>query len=327
MKIYAYEVREDEQEYLEKIAKKLKVEIMYTTDTLNMETIDNASAYDGITTLGQSKISDQVLDELKKRNILYCATRTIGYNHIDINHAKEIGIKVCNANYDPNGVADYTVMLILMSIRRYKQALWRGQVNDYSLIGLQGKEMRNLTIGIIGTGRIGNAVIKNLTGFGCRILAYDAFQNDKTKEYAQYVGLDILYKESDVISIHTPLLDSTYHMINTDTLGKMKDGVVLINCARGELMDNKALIYGIESKKIGALALDVVEREEGIYHHDRRVDIIKNQEMAYLRQFPNVIMTQHMAFYTDAAVKSMVECAVIGLNDLFVKGTCNTEIK
>lgn len=138
--------------------------------------------------------------------------------------------------------------------------------------------------------------------------------------------METLYKESDVISLHVPLTDESYHMINKETIDKMKDGVILINAARGELMDIQALIKGIEDQKIGALGLDVIENENGIYHMDRKSDIIQNRDMAYLRQFPNVVLTQHMAFYTDSATESMGRCGVEGLVEFKKKGTYRCEI-
>lgn len=146
------------------------------------------------------------------------------------------------------------------------------------------------------------------------------------KKYAEYTELDTIISSCDVISIHTPLLESTYHLINQEKIERMKEGVVLINCARGELMDIDALIKGIESRKISALALDVIEGEDGIYHEDKRSDIISNQKIAYLRQFPNVTMTQHMAFYTNTAVASMVKCAVEAVSDSVKRGACVTSI-
>lgn len=187
--------------------------------------------------------------------------------------------------------------------------------------------MKDMTVGIMGTGRIGYAVMKNLSGFGCRLLAYDLHENEKVKELARYVDLDTFYRECDIISLHMPLLDSTYHLVNKESIGRMKDGVIIINCARGELADMDSMIKGIERGKIGALGLDVVEGEEGITHVDHRTDILSNRHMAYLRQFRNVVMTQHMAFYTDAAVESMVRCGVEGLVTMKETGTCPTELK
>jgi lactate dehydrogenase-like 2-hydroxyacid dehydrogenase len=326
MRIYAFEVREDERLDFNKLVDTFHIDISYTSEILSLENIDLINGYDGITILGQGEIDKDILDGLNTRGIKYISTRTIGYNHIDVVYAKKIGIKICNANYEPSAVADFTLMLILMSLRKYKMALWRGQVNDYSLEGLQGREIKDLTIGIMGTGRIGYTLLKYLSSFGCRLLAYDVYENEQTKEIATYVDLDTLYRECDLISLHMPLLESTRYIIDYESISKMKDGVVLINCARGELMNTDALIDNIENKKIGALAIDCLEKEQGIYHFDRRNDIFSNREMAYLRQFPNVIMTQHMAFYTDAAVSSMVRCGVEGLYKMFTSGTFETEI-
>lgn len=325
MKITAYEIRQDEKPVFMKLAKELDLEITYLEEALSEQTVHLAAGSEGVIILG-ADVNAHVLQQLKALNINYIATRTVGYDHIDLVTAKELNIRISNASYGPDGVADFTIMLILMSLRKYKQAMFRANVNDYSLKGLQGKEMKDLTIGIIGTGRIGAKVIENLSGFGCRILAYDTFQNPRLHESSTYVTLEELYQQADVISLHIPLFESTAQLINKDSLNKMKDGVILINCSRGELMNIPDLIEAIEHEKIGALGLDVFENESGIYHVDRRTEIIKNRDMAYIRQFPNVIMTQHMAFYTDAAVQDMVSC---GLNSLvsFVKtGKAENEV-
>lgn len=326
MIIAAYEVRGDEKADFKYWEEKLGLTIRYYTESLSMENLSTAEGCDGVTILGHSYMNKELLNGLKGIGVTSVATRTIGYNHIDLEYAREIGMRVSNSHYAPNGVAEYTIMLILMSLRHYKQALFRGNVNDYSLKGLQGRELRNLTVGIVGTGKIGFKVIENLQGFGCKILAYDTFKRTDMEGMAEYVDLDTLYRNSDVISLHTPLLDSTYHMINKDSLAKMKDGVVLINCARGELMQMTDIIDGIEAEKIGALGLDVFEKEDGIYHEDRRTDILSNRDMAYLRQFPNVTMTQHMAFYTDAAVESMVEGALLSLDSFYRTGKSEYEL-
>lgn len=181
MKIAAYEVRRDEQKDFAFIAEKLGVELTETEDNLTLENIDTVNGAEGVTTLGRTRFDRALLTAVQKRGVKYISTRTIGADHIDLTAAKELGLKVCNSNYAPNGVADYTVMLILLSLRKYKPALWRAQVNDYSLAGLQGRELRNLTVGILGTGKIGAAVIKNLSGFGCRILASDIRENPSLK--------------------------------------------------------------------------------------------------------------------------------------------------
>lgn len=310
MKIAAFEVREDENEIFQRCQNQYKCDIHCSSDILTPEIAKTLRGYDAVTTLGRSNIDATLLDTLLSVGISAYATRTVGMNHIDVAYAKQIGIQVVNVNYPPNGVADYTIMLMLMAIRHFKQAMWRTHVNDYSLRGLLGREINQMTVGVAGTGNIGSQVIKNLSGFGCRILAYDKNVNQSIKDLVEYVSFDELLKESDIITFHIPLLEDTYHIIDKVAIQKMKDQVVLINCARGELMDPDALIHGIENQKIGALGLDVFEGEVGIYHEDKRSDIICNPKMAYLRQFPNVIMTQHMAFYTDVAVENMVEGAI-----------------
>ncbi len=326
MKIYAFEVRDDEKEHFEALREQHSLDLELNSDGLTTDKIEKLEEGSGISILGLLQYGKEELDLLKKKNINYISTRTIGFNHIDTAYAKKIGIHVCNASYAPNGVADYTVMMILLCLRNYKQALWRANVNDYSLNGLIGKDVKDLTIGIIGTGKIGAAVIKNLSGFGCRILASDKYVNENIVQYAEYVSFDELLENSDVISLHMPLLPETYHIINESTIARMKKGVILINCARGSLMDIESLISNIESEQIGALGLDCIETEENIVHKDRRTEIFSNREMAYLRQFKNVIHTQHMAFYTVSAVKSMVTCGINGLLDMAAGNCCETQI-
>ena len=326
MKICVYNLRSDEVNCLERLVGQLGIEVVKTQEEPTVDNQHLVQGCQGVCVLGQTQIGQELLDCWSKLGVKYLSTRTIGFNHIDVAYANSLGIRVCNAAYAPNGVADFTVMLMLMCLRKSKSALMRQQVQDYSLVGLQGREMHNLTVGVMGTGRIGQAVMQNLTGFGCKILAYDVFENDWTKEHAQYVSLDELLAQSDIITMHMPLLPSTQHMICEESIAKMKDGVILINAARGELADVDALIQGLESGKIGALGLDTVEGESGIIHLDHRNDILPNQKIAYLRQFPNVVMTQHMAFYTEEAVYSMVRCGLEGIVDMDANQKGATEL-
>lgn len=324
MKLFAYEVRPDETAAFDRIEKELGIEIGRTKDVLCAETLHLAAGCQGVTILGHSNMNRQLLALLKNSGICALSTRTVGCNHIDLNAAKDLGIRICNTSYGAECVADYTVMLLLICLRNYKPALWRMQVNDYSLSGLQGRQVGSLTVGIVGTGRIGQQVMQNLSGFGCKFLCYDPFPNPNVK--AEYVTLDEIWEKCDVITFHTPLTQDSFHMVNRQTIAKMKPGVVLINTARGELMDVEALIDGIESEKIGKLAMDVFDEEEGIYHENLRDRIIKNRSMAYLRQFPNVIMTPHIAFYTAEAVDSMVEGGVRGIYDILATGNAKTQV-
>lgn len=326
MKIFVYEARRDELLTFQKLKDTLNIEIDTTREIPTKANASLAAGYDGISVLGQGCIDAPLLDLYYGCGVRYISTRTIGYNHIDVAYAKKIGIQVCNARYAPDGVADFTIMMILMCLRQYKQALWRGQVNDFSLEGLQGRELRNLTIGVMGTGRIGARVIRDLSGFGCKILAYDCHQNPSVASLCTYVPLEELYARADIITLHLPLLDSTRNIINMESIAKMKKGVILINCARGGLADMEALISGIESEHIGALGIDTAEGEEKIIHQDHKIDILSDRNWFYLHQFRNVIMTQHMAFYTDAAVESMAVCGIKGICDMAARGTCETAL-
>lgn len=326
MKIYAYAVREDEVPFIKKIEADYDVEVIIDHNQPSIDQVSNLKGCSGVTILGQTEINKELLDLWNEQGIKYISTRTIGSNHIDVNYAKKLGMSVCHASYPPEGVAEFSLMLMLLCLRNFKPSLWRSQVNDYSLNGLQGRELHSLTVGVMGTGRIGKTLIRMLHGFGCKILAYDVYQSDEVKEMAEYVDLDRLYKESDIISLHLPLLDNTYHIINDYSINKMKSGMIIINCARGELCDSQALIRGIESGKLGGLGLDVIEGEEGIIHVNHRDSILSNRDMAYLHQFPNVILTQHFAFYTDIAVESMAECGIIGILEMAKKGSYPTQL-
>ncbi len=326
MKIAVFEKRPYEETIITEFAKQNNIEIVTTDEILDNKTLHLCEGADAISTLGFSKLTKKYIDKVKEKGVRFLSTRTIGYNHYDVKYAKEQGLKVCNVSYSPNGVADFTVMLMLLAIRKYKPAMWRQNVNDYTLNGLMGRELRNMTIGVLGTGRIGATVIKNLSGFGCKIIAYDNYKNEYIKDYAEYVELEEIFKESDIITIHIPLTETNKNIINKQTIELMKQGVIIVNTARGELMNISDLIEGIEREKIGALALDVFDKEEAIYHHNRSTDIIQNRDMAYLRQFPNVILTQHMAFFTDSAVEEMISNSLNNLLDFYKTGTCKNEL-
>ncbi|MDD6154907.1 MAG: NAD(P)-dependent oxidoreductase [Eubacteriales bacterium] len=326
MKIYIFSARGDEMDAIDNVREKLGVDIETSANPIDFEDLSAIEPGSMVSVLGMQRFGEAEFKALADRGIHYLSTRTIGYDHMDLGAARKYGVHVCNARYAPDGVADYTIMMILLCLRAYKQALWRMQINDFSLDGLIGKEIRDLTIGIVGTGRIGARVVKDLSGFGCRILVSSRHENPELKGLAEYVPLDRLYKECDVISFHLALTPETEHMINKDSLAKMKKGVILINCARGELMDMESLIEGIESEQIGALGLDTVENEAGVVHRDLKTAIFEDRELAYLRQFKNVVYTQHMAFYTEEAVESMVISSVEGLISMAKTGAGPTQL-
>ena len=316
MNIAVFEVSSDERAEFDRLSRTLDVNLRLVEGNLSMDTLVRAEGCEAVSTLGRSRLDRELLGALKAMGIGFVSTRTIGVDHIDLAAAKELGLRVSHAAYPPDAVADFTLMLILMVLRRYKPAMWRQQVNDYSLYGLMGRSLRRQTVGVVGTGSIGAAVIRALAGFGCRILAYNLVECEDLRPWATFVDLETIYRECDIITFHVPATAETRRMVNRESLSRMKDGVILINTARGELMDIDAVTEGIETEKIGSLAMDVFENEQGIYHADRKTDILRNKDMVYLRQFPNVVLTQHMAFYTEESIISMVDCGIESLLDM-----------
>lgn len=311
MRIAAFEVKDYELKDFER-ATGYGLEVDLYPDNMSAQNVEWVKGCEGITTLGFSDLSEPMIKKLAEFGVKFLATRTVGFNHIDLEACKKYGIRTSNAYYEPYNVADFAVMLMLMLLRKAKISVCRALVNDFSLDGMCGREMRNLTIGVIGAGKIGRAVIGNLQGFGCRVLAYDPYAKDHV-DGATFVDLDTLYKESDIISLHVPLTPSNRHMIDAKAIAKMKDGVLIINTARGGLIDTDALIEALENEKIGGAGLDTIEQEEGIAHIDLRARIVNKRDVFYLKQFPNVIFTSHYAFFTEEATSAMVDCGLKSL--------------
>lgn len=319
MRIFVYSMREyDELIFFEKFCSQYGVEFGYTTQTPCLENTELAKGYDVIDII-TTVMDKPIIDKFHEIGIRCISSRTIGYDHIDVEYAHSLGMGITNVTYNPASVADYTIMLMLMGCRKVQHIMQRAAVQDYTLKGKIGREISQCTVGIIGTGRIGSAVVKHLTGFGCKMLAYDIYENEEVKKSAGYVSLDRLLSESDIITLHAPATQDNYHMIGSEAIQKMKDGVIIINCARGALIDTDALIDGIESGKIGFAGLDVVEHESGLYYFNRMGEPLNNPRLAILRSYSNVIVTPHTAFYTDEAVSNMAENSIIGAMQ-FMKG-------
>ena len=310
MKIAVYNYRMfDEDKLFKKFAKQYGVEILPILESPSLENagrINGCQAVSCITT----PINETLLQEWSRIGIKHVSTRTIGFDHIDLEAAKKVGIGVSNVSYSTGSVADYTVMLILMALRKMKTIIRRADGWDYSLKGSLGKEMKDLTVGVVGTGKIGTHVIHNLSGFGCKLLAYDPYEKEELKEVVRYLPWEELIRKADVITFHVPAMKENFHLINAKSLAQMKDGVVLINTARGNIIDTKAMIEALENGKIGAAAIDVIENETGLYYGDHKAEVVKNRELAILRDMPNVLVTPHMAFYTIDAVSDMVEHSI-----------------
>ena len=312
MRMFVFSMRTfDELPCFEKYCPQYGIEYDYTTETPCMDNLELAKGYDVVNVI--TTVFDQtMLKKLHDMGVKCIATRTIGYDHIDVDYAKSLGMGVIHISYSPNSVADYAIMMMLMGLRRMPHIMERANIQDYTLKGKIGRELPDCTVGIIGTGRIGRTVIRHLSGFGCKMLAYDLYENEEVKQYAEYTDLDTLLKNSDVITLHAPATDDNYHMIDASAIEKMKQDVVIINCARGALIDTDALIDGIESGKVGFAGLDVVEHESGLYYFNRMGEPLHNPKLAILRSYSNVLVSPHTAFYTEEAVANMAENSIIG---------------
>ncbi len=327
MKILAYGVRPDEMQGFREFSKKYGHEVTTVSESFSPESAYLAKGYEGISILGNCRANREALEVLSSLGVKYMASRSAGINNIDLEACKEFGIKATNVPaYSPNSVSEFTVGLALVMTRKINQAIKRVQIQNFSLNGLIGIELRNLTIGVIGTGRIGFNVIKGFSGFGGEIIAYDIYQNKEVENYAEYKTLDKVLAESDIITLHCPLTDENYHMIDNEAIDKMKKGVIIINAARGALIDTEALIKGLKSEKIGGVAIDTYENEVGLFHNDHTNNILQDDTLARLMQFPNVVITPHCAFYTDNAVSNMVEIALSNLRDFELTGKAKNEI-
>lgn len=322
MKIAFFSLRKfDELELCEKYGKQYNIDFTWTNEYPCESNLNIAKDCDAVSIV-PCCFNNKYIDIVNSMGVKYILCRSIGYDHLPVEYLKSKNMKFSTVTYPPECVANYAIMLILMSTRKMNQIMIRSYAQDYSLRGKMGKDISNCTIGVIGTGNIGSTVIKHLSGFGCKILAYNLFEVEELKKYATYTDLDTLYKESDIITLHVASNTDTYHMINENTINKMKNGVIIINTARGTLIDSKALINNIQSGKISAAALDVIEDENGLYYHNRTSEVIDNYEFSMLRSFPNVILTPHTAFYTDTTVQNMIEKTFQSLN-FFMNNTKN----
>lgn len=255
----------------------------------------------------KTEITRSTLLALSQAGVTYISTRSVGYNHIDMTYAESLGVSVGNVAYSPDSVADYTLMLMLMAVRHAKATIRRADVHDYRLGDVRGKELRDLTVGVIGTGRIGAAVTDRLQGFGCRMLAYDKWSTTS----AEYVPLGELLALSDIVTLHTPLTAETHHLLDRRRISQMKDGAVVINTGRGSLLDTEVLVPALESGRLGGAALDVLEGEEGIFYADCRDKPIDSTALLRLHEMPNVIISPHTAYYTDHALSDTVENSIL----------------
>ena len=276
----------------------------FLTQKLDLISVQGAAGADAICVFVNDQLDAPVMYALKDLGVRYIALRCAGYNNVDLATAKQLGIKVVRVPaYSPQAVAEHSVGLMLCLSRKYHKAYNRTRDNNFDLNGLLGFNLFGKTVGVIGTGRIGTAAVQILRGFGCRVLCVDPVQNPQVIAMgALYVHSDQLYQEADIISLYCPLTPDSLHLINAQSLEKMKDGVMLINTSRGALVDTKAVIKALKSAKIGYLGLDVYEQEADLFFKDLSDQIIADEVFQRLLTFPNVLITGHQAFFTAEAM-------------------------
>jgi D-lactate dehydrogenase len=301
--------------------------LVFVESLLNERTASLADGFPAVSLFVNDDASAPVLERLAHSGVRLITLRSTGFNNVDLDAAARCGLTVMRvANYSPYAVAEFAVALLLAVNRKLHRAHNRTREGNFALDGLQGYDIHGKTVGVIGTGRIGAIFARIMQGFGVTLLGYDLTPHLECLALGmRYVSLDALLAESDVISLHTPLLPSTYHLINAEALAKMKRGVILINTSRGALVDAEALIEALKSGHVGAVGLDVYEEEEGLFFRDRSDQIITDDVFARLMTFPNVLITGHQAFFTYEALAQIAATTIRNLSD-FEAGRHNENV-
>ena len=281
-----------------------------------------AAGYEAVCAFVNMDLSAETIDILNTCKVKLILMRCAGFNNVDLERAKSYGMTVTRVpSYSPEAVAEHAMALALTANRHTHKAYIKVRENNYSLNGLMGVNFYKKTAGIVGTGKIGAAMARICHGFGMRVLGYDMYPN-KDLDFVEYVDLDTLLSQSDLISLHCPLMEETHHMINIDTIQKMKDGVILVNTSRGGLIKTDDLIQGIRENKFFAVGLDVYEEENGSVYEDMSETILEHSTVARLLSFPNVMVTSHQAFFTEEALAAISEVTLDNAMS-YLKGTPN----
>lgn len=306
-RIAVYGCEREEAAVFREVAPRFGVTPTVTELAVSETNVELAAGHPCISISHKTHVTHSTLRSLSEAGVAYISTRSTGQNHIDARFALSVGITVEGVVYSPDSVADYTLMLMLMLVRNARSTVIRAEAHDFRLNDTRGKELRDMTVGVVGTGRIGAAVIERLRGFGCRVLACD--RTPKTS--AQYVPLDELLSQSDLVTFHTPLSAQTKHLLSHERIGRMKPGTFIVNTGRGALLDTESVVSALKSGRVGGAALDVLEGEEGLFYTDRRNRPIDGTLLARLQQLPNVLITPHAAFYTEHALHDTVTNTIL----------------
>jgi D-lactate dehydrogenase len=318
MKIAVFNTKPYDEEFLRAANRAFKHKLTFLEPRLSEQTVSLAAGFPAVCVFVHDEVSARVLEILNANGTHLVALRCAGFNNVDLKTAERLNMKVVRVPaYSPYAVAEHTVGLMLTLNRKIYKSYTRVREGNFSLDGLLGFDMHQRTVGVIGTGKIGAIVARIVKGFGCHVLAYDVRRNPEVEQLgAQYVSLNELYKRSDIITLHCPLIPETYHLIGADAVRRMKPGVMLINSSRGELIDTKAVIAGLKSGKIGYLGLDVYEEEADLFFEDLSTRVIQDDVFSRLLTFPNVIITGHQAFFTREAMKNIAETTLKNIADV-----------
>lgn len=327
MKLAFFDTKPYDIPAFDKYARENNIEIKYFEAKLNEDTVGLARGYDAVCAFVNDTVNRPVIDRLVELGISILALRSAGFNNVDVKYALGKIHIVRVPAYSPYAVAEHAMALLLTSIRRIHKAYLRSRDFNFSLSGLMGFDLHGKTVGVIGTGKIGRVFINICRGFGMNVLAYDKYPSSELlSEGIKYVTLDELIESSDIISLHCPLTDETYHLIDESAIERAKRGVVIINTSRGALVDAEALLAGIKSRKVGAACLDVYEEEGDVFFEDNSGHILEDDILARLISMPNVLVTSHQAFLTEEALDKIAETTINNLISIFNNGYSENEL-
>lgn len=330
LKLILFDAKPYDQEFFNKINDNPRYgyEIHYITGRLTEDTVALTAGFDCVCVFVNDNVNASIINKLYENGIRILALRSAGYNNVDLDAAYRRIHVVRVPAYSPYAIAEHTVALMLSLNRKTHRAYLRTRENNFTINGLLGFDMYQKTAGVIGTGKIGKVVIQILKGFGMRVLAFDVYPDHKfAKENGiEYVSLDTIYRESDIITLHCPLTPENVHMINTDTISRMKNGVMIINTGRGKLINTRDLITGLKEKKIGSAGLDVYEEEGDYFFEDFSAEPISDDVLVRLLSFPNVLVTSHQAFFTREAMENITETTLENIRYYFQENKLPNEI-
>lgn len=319
LKIAFYDAKPYDIEFFNKANQQHCFQINYIQAHLTVLTAELARDHDAICVFVNDIVTEEIINILLKYNIKLIALRSAGFNNVDLKAADNKIIIVRVPAYSPYAVAEHTIALLLTLNRKIHKAYNRTREGNFNIDGLMGFDLHGKTFGIIGTGKIGNLIIKIALGFGMTVLAYDLFPNKALEESLgfKYVTLENLYQNADIISLNCPLTKETHHLINEESIKKMKEGVIIINTGRGKLIHTNSLIHGLKCKKIGGAGLDVYEEEGDYFFEDFSNKILLDDNLIRLLSFNNVIVTSHQAFFTKEAMSQIAKITLQNLSDYF----------